>query len=118
MTLRSLLLLAALTVAAAPAAAGGPDAERIRARVGAGAAEALELYRELLRYPNDALFPDDMATLVAWLHEAFRSRGFETASYRQFIIKSTGEISEKILEAVSCQHQYLKLLTYFFLETF
>jgi hypothetical protein len=64
MTHVSRLLIVAVAISAVPAAAGGPDAERLRARVDVGAVEAIALYRELLRYPNDALFPDDMAEVV------------------------------------------------------
>ena len=77
-TLVTAILIVALTASVAPAAAG-PDADRLRAGVEAGGAEAIALYRELLRYPNDALFPDDMEAVIAWLHEAFAARGFETA---------------------------------------
>ncbi len=55
---------------------GSLAVEKIRAAVDANAARAIELFREFLALPNDALYPDDIATLVDWMEHAFVSRGF------------------------------------------
>jgi acetylornithine deacetylase/succinyl-diaminopimelate desuccinylase-like protein len=39
---------------------------------------AVELYREFLAQPNDALNPDDIDALVTWMEGAFGERGFRT----------------------------------------
>lgn len=54
-----------------------PPAERIRALVDAQANDAFELYRELLTWPNDANFPDDILRLSEFLEAQFTGRGFE-----------------------------------------
>lgn len=40
--------------------------------------DALGLYRDLLRLPNDAHHPEDIERLVVWLEDAFSRRGFHT----------------------------------------
>jgi acetylornithine deacetylase/succinyl-diaminopimelate desuccinylase-like protein len=75
-------LLAALLapgIAALAAAQDPPSPAAIRAAVEAQTPAALELYRELLTYPNDAHHPDDIARLLEWLDDAFRDRGFRTS---------------------------------------
>ncbi len=85
-TLPTALLFAALA-ATPPALAGQADSalraqslERpaIERAVDGAAVEALALYRELLRFPNDAHRPDDLLALMAWLEDAFHDRGFTT----------------------------------------
>jgi acetylornithine deacetylase/succinyl-diaminopimelate desuccinylase-like protein len=39
---------------------------------------AFELYRDLLRLPNDAHQPEDLHVVLAWLEDAFHERGFTT----------------------------------------
>ena len=55
-----------------------PAADEIRAAVNDGVDDALRLYRAFLSFPNDALKPDDIAALVAWMEREFAARGFET----------------------------------------
>ena len=50
----------------------------LRASVDAHIGPAVSLYREFLALPNDAVYPDDIDRLVAWLEGAFADRGFET----------------------------------------
>ncbi|MEM9209263.1 MAG: acetylornithine deacetylase, partial [Pseudomonadota bacterium] len=38
--------------------------------------EALALYREFLRFPNDAHFPDDIMAMVEWMEAEFEDLGF------------------------------------------
>ncbi|HUP20368.1 MAG TPA: M20/M25/M40 family metallo-hydrolase [Gemmatimonadota bacterium] len=71
-------LIALAAPAAAPAPAAGQDASEIRAAVRAQTPAALALYRELLRLPNDAHHPDDIARVLAWVERAFEERGFRT----------------------------------------
>ncbi len=71
---RCVLLLAVSNVAVAEPV----SVREIRAAVDAHAASAITFYRELLGLPNDAQYPDDMETLVAWLATEFSQRGFET----------------------------------------
>ena len=60
------------------AAAQALSPERIEALASARAAASLELYRELLTFPNDAGRPDDILRLTEWLEARFRERGFAT----------------------------------------
>lgn len=55
-----------------------PGPERIRDAAHDRTPAALALYRELLRLPNDAHHPDDIARLLDWLDDAFVARGFQT----------------------------------------
>lgn len=51
---------------------------QLRARVDASLPQALALYRELLTYPNDAHYPEDILRLVGWLEARFAERRFTT----------------------------------------
>lgn len=62
----------------ASAAADGPSTDEIRAAVDANRDAAIGLYREFLGLPNDALIPEDIERLVAWMETTFAARGFET----------------------------------------
>ncbi len=78
-----MLRLCIAGVAAAVLATGIADAEppspsEIRRAVDAHIGDALALYREFLSLPNDALKPDDIEELVAWMEGAFADRGFRT----------------------------------------
>lgn len=70
-----LLLLPGLS---APAPAQPLEPDSVRALVERSAPRALERYRELLTYPNDAHRPEDILRLVEWLEGAFEARGFAT----------------------------------------
>lgn len=52
-------------------------AEEIRERVDENFRKSLELYREFLSLPNDAMYPRDILRLVEWMEPQFRARGFE-----------------------------------------
>ncbi len=39
---------------------------------------AIQTFREFLRLPNDAHFPDDLNRVIQWLERAFAERGFAT----------------------------------------
>jgi acetylornithine deacetylase/succinyl-diaminopimelate desuccinylase-like protein len=73
-----ILFFAALLLAATTSRGDAPPVEKIREAVDTGVSDAISLYREFLSYPNDALKPDDIETLVAWMEEAFAARGFDT----------------------------------------
>lgn len=49
----------------------------IRERVDKNYSDAIALYREFLRLPNDATYPDDILKLVEWMEPEFERRGFE-----------------------------------------
>jgi acetylornithine deacetylase/succinyl-diaminopimelate desuccinylase-like protein len=73
--------LAALAVAllvTGIARAGPLSVQEIRHAVDGNVNAAISLYREFLALPNDALEPDDIERLVAWLETAFGDRGFRT----------------------------------------
>ena len=73
--------LAALAVAllvTGIARAGPLSVQDIRHAVDGNVNAAISLYREFLALPNDALEPDDIERLVAWLETAFGDRGFRT----------------------------------------
>lgn len=53
-----------------------PVAE-IRERVDQHYRESLELYREFLSLPNDAMFADDILKMVEWMEPQFEARGFD-----------------------------------------
>ena len=59
-------------------AAQAPSGDEIRAAVDAHRDEAVALYREFLALPNDAVYPEDIERLVAWMERAFEARGFES----------------------------------------
>jgi acetylornithine deacetylase/succinyl-diaminopimelate desuccinylase-like protein len=66
-----------LCLAAPPAwAQRPPSAERIAELTTAHAPAAFRLYRELLTFPNDANYPDDILRLSGWLEAQFTQRGF------------------------------------------
>lgn len=50
--------------------------ETIRQLTEANTRQAITLYREFLRLPNDANYPDDMLVMLEWLEESFDARGF------------------------------------------
>jgi acetylornithine deacetylase/succinyl-diaminopimelate desuccinylase-like protein len=73
----ALLLLCVL--AGAPGVHAQPlDPGAISAGVRARLPDALALYRDLLRLPNDANHPEDIERVVRWLEGAFTERGFAT----------------------------------------
>ncbi len=53
-------------------------ADDIRRAVDNNIDAAVTLYRQFLALPNDALQPDDIEALVAWMEGAFGERGFRT----------------------------------------
>ena len=67
------LLLVTGTVRAEP-----PAPDELRRAVSDNVDDAVALYREFLSLPNDALHPDDIEALVAWMEAAFAARGFRT----------------------------------------
>lgn len=76
----STLLVATLCCASLATPRGGRlDPQGIRDEVEKRAPAAVELYRDFLRLPNDAVFAEDMEPVIDWLHEAFAARGFETS---------------------------------------
>jgi acetylornithine deacetylase/succinyl-diaminopimelate desuccinylase-like protein len=62
----------------ATATAEPPSIEEIRAAVDENRDAAVGLYREFLALPNDAMYPDDIEALLAWMERAFGARDFET----------------------------------------
>ena len=77
----SRLCLAAIAYAclvASAARAEPPTVTDIRDAVENNIDGAVELYREFLALPNDALNPDDIEALVAWMEREFGARGFRT----------------------------------------
>jgi acetylornithine deacetylase/succinyl-diaminopimelate desuccinylase-like protein len=73
-----LMALAALAAPHAVAAQHPLSAQRIAELTDAIAPEAFRLYGELLTFPNDAHFPEDILRLTAWLEAEFSRRGFAT----------------------------------------
>jgi acetylornithine deacetylase/succinyl-diaminopimelate desuccinylase-like protein len=73
------VLAAAALAVAVPASAQRPAPERIHQAVREQAPQAFSLFRDLLRLPNDAHHPDDIARLLQWLDSAFAERGFRTS---------------------------------------
>ena len=73
-----LLLVSVLALLASPALGESPSADAFRKAVFDNMEPAIELYREFLALPNDAVFPDDIDRLIAWMEDAFGERGFET----------------------------------------
>lgn len=81
--MRRTVLASLAALLAAPASQAGLSAQSLdRAavdrHVASAAPEALDLYRELLGFPNDAHRPEDVLALVGWLEAAFEERGFTT----------------------------------------
>jgi acetylornithine deacetylase/succinyl-diaminopimelate desuccinylase-like protein len=73
-----------ICIAWALAAATGLEAqqltrEQLEAATEAQVLPALELYRDILSFPNDAHFPEDMRRVIDRLDAAFTKRGFETS---------------------------------------
>ena len=54
-------------------------AEEIRVLAASQHDDALTLYREFLRLPNDAAYPQDILRMVEWMEASFAARGFETS---------------------------------------
>ena len=52
--------------------------EELHALANSHALEAIELYRKFLAIPNNAVFPEQITALNAWVRHAFESRGFTT----------------------------------------
>lgn len=51
--------------------------EEIRERVDENYRESLELYREFLSLPNDAMYPSDILDLIEWMEPQFEARRFD-----------------------------------------
>ena len=77
-TLNRTLLAVLSLIAATPAAGQALSPVEIRAAVEASQDDAIDLYREFLALPNDAVYPADIERLVAWMERTFAARGFET----------------------------------------
>jgi acetylornithine deacetylase/succinyl-diaminopimelate desuccinylase-like protein len=73
-----LAALAIVLLVATATRAEPPTVEDMRRAVTDNVDSALSLYRDFLALPNDALKPDDIETLVAWMEDAFAARGFRT----------------------------------------
>jgi acetylornithine deacetylase/succinyl-diaminopimelate desuccinylase-like protein len=69
-------LLLSLALTLPTAAQRSPSADRIADLTTQHAPAAFRLYRELLTFPNDANYPDDIARLSEWLEAEFGRRGF------------------------------------------
>jgi acetylornithine deacetylase/succinyl-diaminopimelate desuccinylase-like protein len=78
MLTRCFASIAALLIVAGAARAEPPVPDDLRRAVGDNIDHAVALYREFLALPNDALKPDDIEVLVAWMEAAFAERGFRT----------------------------------------
>jgi len=76
--LLSVLAPALLLPVGIPAQAQAPSPERLDRLARERRGEALTLYRDLLRLPNDAHHPEDIRRLLDFLEDRFRERGFET----------------------------------------
>ena len=75
---RMLLVGITSSLALSMAAAEPLPVERIRELSDDNIRPAIELYREFLSLPNDAMYPDDILRLVGWMEETFGGHGFET----------------------------------------
>ena len=53
-----------------------PTSTEIRGAVNDGIHASVELYREFLALPNDALYPADIEALLVWMQQAFSERHF------------------------------------------
>jgi acetylornithine deacetylase/succinyl-diaminopimelate desuccinylase-like protein len=78
MLARRLAGICALLLVTGVAGAEPPAADDLRRAVTDHVDDAVALYREFLALPNDALHPDDIEALVAWMESAFAGRGFRT----------------------------------------
>lgn len=54
------------------------SAEEIRRLAKTQQTDAIKLYREILSFPNDAAYPNDILKLVDWLEPELSKRGFKT----------------------------------------
>lgn len=77
--------LSLIAAFAAGALAGGPafagaalSGDDVRAMAAEQYDSAIALYREFLSLPNDAVYPQDIERLVAWMEPQFQTRGFQT----------------------------------------
>ena len=77
-TFLSLTALMVPFLMAAPLEAQRLSPEEVRSKVEEALPGAFDLYRDLLTFPNDANFPEDILQLVGWLEGAFQDRGFTT----------------------------------------
>lgn len=71
-----LVVLLGLGTAMPASSQAAPSAERIAELTSQHANAAFRLYRELLTFPNDANFPDDIERLSRWLEAEFGRRNF------------------------------------------
>ena len=74
----ALAVAAALLTAATPLHAQQLPRTEIERYGKAQAPHAIELFREYLRIPNDAHFPDDLRKVIDWLTVEFQEHGFRT----------------------------------------
>lgn len=75
----AVLVFVFATVPAAGAKNGAAlSGDEIRAMAAAQHDSAIALYREFLSQPNDAVYPEDIEELVAWMEPQFQARGFLT----------------------------------------
>jgi len=65
-------------VVAASANAADLTPEQLQESAAASGPEAVALFREFLSLPNNALHPDEISALNAWMLDAFKERGFAT----------------------------------------
>ncbi len=73
------LMLAVIVVALpVPVLSDPPPVNELRDAVDANVGPAIELYREFLSLPNDAMYPDDIERLLSWMEGAFGERAFTT----------------------------------------
>lgn len=54
-----------------------PDRKLMREWSASQMPSAMQIFREMLQIPNDAHFPSHVKANVDWMHEAFRTRGFD-----------------------------------------
>lgn len=73
----AILLIIGVTALAGDSLAQPMPAEEIRERVDERYRESLELYREFLSLPNDAMYPEHIMRLVEWMEPQFEARGFD-----------------------------------------
>jgi acetylornithine deacetylase/succinyl-diaminopimelate desuccinylase-like protein len=72
----AVLLTVAIAAVPAQGAAQTGHAREVDRWVEARLPAAFELFRDLLRLPNDAHRPADLEPVLAWVEEAFHARGF------------------------------------------
>lgn len=71
--LASWMLIAACSVSAAAA----QDSKQLNALVEQHVGPSFDEFRDMLRVPNDANFPEHVTRNVEWIHKAFTKRGFQ-----------------------------------------